>query len=245
MYDIPEGKRSTKGKSVMNFLSLSQEEKVTSVLPMPKDMKSASGSLMLVTKRGVAKKMKAASFHDVRRSGLIAVRLQKGDELIAALFVAAGNEISLVSSKGQSIRFKESDIREMGRGAAGVRAMKLSGADKVVGASVVTKESKSPELLVVTKLGYGKTTALKEYKVQKRGGSGIKTAKVTPKTGELIAGQIVGEGERGDGEAVVISQKGQVIRIALQEIPSLGRQTQGVRVMKLRPGDSIASFVVL
>ncbi len=245
MYDIPEGKRSTKGKSVMNFLSLSQEEKVTSVLSMRKDVKGASGSLMLVTKRGVAKKMKAASFHDVRRSGLIAVRLQKGDELIAALFVAAGNEISLVSAKGQSIRFKESDIREMGRGAAGVRAMKLSGADKVVGASVVKKETKSSELLVVTKLGYGKTTTLKEYKVQKRGGSGIKTAKVTAKTGELIAGRIVDDDERADGEAVVISQKGQVIRIALHEIPSLGRQTQGVRVMKLRPGDSIASFVVL
>ncbi len=245
MYDVPEGKRSTKGKAVVNFLSITDAEKISSVLPMRKIEKEGEKFLYMITKQGVAKKVDAASFHDVRRSGLISIKLQKGDELIAALLVGKGDEIFLSSAKGQSIRFKESDIRPMGRSAGGVRGMKLGSGDSIVGADVIQKGAKNVEVLVVSKNGYGKTTPAEEYKVQNRGGSGIKTVKVTPKTGPLIAARVISKTEDSDAEMVVISQKGQVIRTGVNEIPSLSRGTQGVRVMKLRDGDAIASFVCL
>jgi DNA gyrase subunit A len=243
MYEIPEGRRATKGKSIMNFLSLSSEESVTSVLAVRKAEKAADFSLMMITKNGVAKKCDAAAFKDVRRSGLIAITLKPEDSLISARFVGKGDDISLVTLSGQSIRFKESDVREMGRTAGGVAAVRLGKNDVVVSADVVTKGDKNTEILIVTEHGYGKTTPMKEYKVQKRGGSGIKTAKVTSKTGPIVCGIVLKEDERADGELVIMSQKGQVIKLPLKDVPTLGRQTQGVRVMKMREGDAIASVV--
>ena len=244
MYDIPEGRRATKGKSIMNFLSLSADEKVQSILPVPKSAKSQEGlSLVLITEQGVGKKMSADSFKDVRRSGLIAIRLEKNDALKSALLVEKGDDVLLGSHEGQSIRFKESDIREMGRAAGGVRAMSLGKGDVVVSVDPIKKGDTESAFLVMSQNGLGKKTSVKEYKVQKRGGSGVLTAKITAKTGKLIIGKIV-KGE-GEGEMVAISQKGQVIRVELSAIPSLGRQTQGVTVMKLRPGDSIASLTIL
>lgn len=246
MYEIPEGRRSTKGKAIVNFLALSGEEKISSVLPMRKNQKAGEKFLMMITKQGTAKKVDAASFHDVRRSGLIALRLNKGDELQNVLLVEKGDEIMLATTKGQSIRFKESDIRPMGRTAAGVRGMKLGSGDAIIGADVIPKGTKDREMLVVSRGGYGKTTEVGEYKVQKRGGSGIKTMNVTAKTGPVIASRIISKEEGvGEDEIVVISKKGQVIRTELKEIPSLSRSTQGVRIMKLRDGDAIASFVCL
>jgi DNA gyrase subunit A len=131
----------------------------------------------------------------------------------------------------------------MGRTAAGVRAVNLGKGDSVVSADVISKAQKDHEILVVMENGYGKTTPAKEYKVQKRGGSGIKTAKVTPKTGQVVGAAILSAEDRAEGELVVMSKKGQVIKLPLKDVPSLGRQTQGVRVMKLRSGDSIASIV--
>ncbi len=243
MYDIPEGKRATKGKSVMNFLALTESETVTTVLPVSKDTKERTRALLMVTREGIAKKVNAESFKDVRRNGLIAISLSSDDSLIATRFVEKGDEVVLVTSSGQSIRFKESDIREMGRTAQGVRAIKLGKGDYVVEADVVSKDEKIADILVVTQAGYGKRTALKEYKVQKRSGSGIKTAKVTSKTGKVVSGRVLLQKDVEEGELVVMSKKGQVIRLALKEVPSLGRQTQGVRVMKLRDGDAIASIV--
>lgn len=244
MYEIPEGRRATKGKSIMNFLSMTQEEKVTSVLAVRKDeWASGDWSLMMITKNGVAKKSDAVAFKDVRRSGLIAITLKDDDSLIAAKFVGSGDEVSLVTLHGQAIRFKESDVREMGRTAAGVGGMKLGKGDYIVSADVFRKDDKKTEVLIVTRQGYGKSTPSKEYKVQKRGGSGIKTAKVTSKTGEIVCGIILKEGERMEGELVIMSQKGQVIKLPLKDVPTLGRQTQGVRVMKMREGDAIASIV--
>ena len=240
MYDIPEGRRATKGKSIMNFLSLAGDEKVTSILPMPKEVKKNPISLMLITKNGTAKKMSGEGFKDVRRSGIISIRLDKGDELISALLTDKGDEVMVATAGGQSIRFKESDIREMGRTAGGVRGVKLGKADTVISVDVVKKDfAKEGFFLTMSENGFGKKTALKEYKVQKRGGSGIKTAKVTPKTGKLIVAKVL----KGDEEELIaMSKKGQVIRTALKDIPSLGRQTQGVTIMRLRGGDSIASF---
>ena len=251
-YEIPEGKRSTKGKAIVNFLSIGAEEKVTSVLPMRQSQKKGAlpaggqGFLYMITKQAQVKKVDATAFHDVRRSGLIAQKLQKNDQLIAALLVEKGDEIFLSTAKGQSIRFKESDVRAMGRAAGGVRVMRLGAGDTIVGADVIPKGSKGLEVLVVSRNGYGKATKTDEYKVQGRGGSGIKTINVTAKTGPLIASRIISkeEGVMAD-EIVVISKKGQVIRTGITEIPSLSRSTQGVRVMKLRDGDAIASFVCL
>ncbi|HVU80295.1 MAG TPA: DNA gyrase subunit A [Candidatus Paceibacterota bacterium] len=245
-YEIPEGKRSTKGRPVVNFLSVTPEERVTSVLPMRKNQKEGEKFLYMITKQGVVKKCDATAFHDVRRSGLIAQKLQKNDELIAALLVEKGDEIFLSTAKGQSVRFKESDVRPMGRAAGGVRGMKLGSGDTIVGADVVKKGIKNQEVLVVSRNGYGKTTSTDEYKTQNRGGSGIKTMNMTPKTGPVIAARIITKEEGvGEDEIVVISKKGQVIRTELKEIPSLSRSTQGVRIMKLREGDAIASFVCL
>ncbi len=242
MYDIPEGRRATKGKSIMNFLSLSAEEKVTSILPISKESKKGEGSLMLVTKDGTAKKMAIESFKDVRRSGIIAIRLDKDDKLISALLTQKGDEVIIATGKGQSIRFKESDVREMGRTAGGVTGIKLSKGDEVIGVDVIKKDHKDGAFLTMSANGFGKKTALKEYKVQKRGGSGVKTAKVTPKTGALIVAKVLAGEEE---ELIAMSKKGQVIRTALKDIPNLGRQTQGVTIMRLRAGDGIASIACI
>lgn len=244
MYELPEGKRATRGKSIMNFISLSEGERVTSILPMPKNLKDNKElSLLMVTEDGTGKKVSAASFHDVRASGIIAIKLSEGDKLVSVSAVTKGDSCMIVTTKGQSIRFKESDVREMGRTAGGVRVIKLRKGDRVIGAHPVPKEiEKEATLLTMGVNGYGKKTAIKEYKIQKRGGSGIKTSNVTAKTGEIIASAVVTGQEE---EAVAMSKKSQVIRLGLSEIPSLGRSTQGVRIMKLHPGDSIASFICL
>jgi DNA gyrase subunit A len=241
MYDIPEARRATRGKSIMNFLALGSEEKVTSILAMPKDKDQTSASLMLVTKNGTAKKMSSASFKDVRRSGIIAIRLDKDDSLISALITSKGDEVMIATTEGQSIRFKESDVREMGRTAGGVSGIRLGKGDEVIGVDVVKKDAEKGGFLTMSANGFGKKTDLKEYKVQKRGGSGVKTAKVTSKTGKLIVAKVLTSEE----ELIAMSKKGQVIRTALKDVPSLGRQTQGVTIMRLRSGDSIASLACI
>jgi DNA gyrase subunit A len=162
---------------------------------------------------------------------------------MSAHFVEKGDECILVTNGGQSLRFKESDIREMGRNAAGVRAIKLKKADFVVAVNVIIKDGKDGSLLVIMGNGYGKKTLLKEYKVQKRGGSGIKTAQITSKTGKLIAAKVISKEE--EEEIVAISKKSQVIRTDVKGISLLGRQTQGVRIMKLHDGDELASLTCL
>ncbi|MFH1454766.1 MAG: DNA gyrase subunit A [bacterium] len=242
MYELPEGKRATKGKAIVNYLSITGDEKITSVLAMPKELKNLKLSLVLVTKNGTAKRVDADAFKDVRRNGLIAITLDTGDELRSALFMSEGDQVILSTSGGQAIRFKDKDVRVMGRNASGVRGMKLDKGDFIVGTDVVKKEMKNPEFLVISANGYGKKTPIDEYKVQGRGGSGIITMKVTDKTGKIIASKVVTEEE---DEIAAISKKSQVIRVEIKEIPSLGRQTQGVRIMKLREGDSIASITCI
>ena len=242
MYEIPEGKRATKGKSIVNFISLGDGERVTSILAMPKDTKGSKQSLLMVTKLGVAKKVAADAFGDVRRSGLIAITLEAGDELLSARLCEKGDDIILATAEGQSIRFKESDVREMGRTAMGVTAMKLDKGDMIIGADIVKSGVKGIELLVMSANGFGKKTKIAEYKVQKRAGSGIKAMNVTPKTGKLMVSKVITETET---ELIAISKNSQVIRTGLDEVPALGRSTQGVRIMKLREGDSIASLTCL
>lgn len=244
MYDLPEGKRQSRGKSIMNFLPLAPEERITSILEVPK--KQVKVSLVMVTRKGVAKKVSLESFHDVRRSGIIAIKLGVGDALLAVRLVDKMSELIIVSEKGQAIRSKTNDYREMGRNATGVKAIRLApprrgeaAGDSVVAADVISPEAaRAGALVVLSENGYGKRSKLTEYKVQRRGGFGISTANITPKIGKIIDAKVVSNGEE---EIVAISKQGQVVRTGLNQIPVLGRRTQGVRVMKLRAGDRVAS----
>ena len=242
MHELPEGKKATKGKSVMNFLSISADEKITSILVFPKSAKEKESFLMMATKNGVVKKVDASNFKDVRRNGITAIRLEKGDELKFVKFVYKGDHFIIATKDGQSVMFKESDVRSMGRAAAGVRGIRLDDKDEVIGSDTVSAGGKNQFFLNMGSKGYGKKTDIKNYRIQKRGGSGIKTFKVTEKTGHLMVARIIGQEEE---ELIAISLKGQVIRTSLAEIPSLGRQTQGVRIMKMRPDDSIATMTCL
>jgi len=242
MYELPQGKRATRGKSIMNFLSISPDEKVTSILAVPKGAQWSNVSLMMATTEGMVKKVKADQFSDVRRSGIVAMKLGKNDKLLSCDFVSKGGSILLVTEKGQSIRFKESDVRDMGRAAGGVRGIKCGTNDRVASAAVIEGGTKILELLVVSEHGYGKKTKLSEFRIQKRGGTGIKCAKVTDKTGRIMNARAVTDNEK---EIIAISKNGQTIRIGIEEVPALGRQTQGVRIMKLKGGDSLASFTTL
>ncbi len=244
MYDLPEGRRATKGKSIMNFLPLSADEKVTSILPVQKGTIRNALSIVFVTFEGVTKRIAAKSLADVRRSGIIAISLKGNDRLVCAALAGEEDTVSVVSSKGQSIRFKAADVREMGRTAGGVRGMKVKKGDHIVSAEVIKSGAKNASLLVIMSKGYGKRTMMREYKVQGRGGSGIKTAEVTTKTGEIIGAKVLPD-NLSEQEIVVVSKKGQVIRTGAAEVPALSRATQGVRIMKMRTGDSIASMVAL
>ncbi len=244
MYEIPEGKRATKGKSIMNFLPLAGVESVTSVLAVPKGAALQASSVVLTTLCGVVKRVSAKSFTDVRRSGIIALNLKKDDTLVSANLAGETDTVSIVTAKGQSIRFEAEDVREMGRTAGGVRGVSLKKGDRVVSAEVIPAMAKGATLLVIMSKGYGKRTLMSEYKVQGRGGSGIKTAEVTPKTGEIIGAKVL-IGDLAEEEIVVVSKKGQVIRTSAASISQLSRATQGVRIMKLYEGDSIASMVAL
>lgn len=241
-YEIPESTRTAKGNAVVNFLQLAQNEEVTEVVPFNKedDVKF----LLMTTEQGVVKKTKIEDFDNVRRSGLNAINLHSGDKLKWVKPTTGTDEVVLVTSNGQSIHFKESDVRAMGRSAAGVRAIKLKKDDKVVGADVAFKKQKGTQLLIITENGLGKRTDLKFYKVQKRGGGGIKTANITDKTGKIVSGYIVNEVDN-DLDIIITSTKGQIIRISLKDIPVLSRATQGVRVMRPKSGDFISATTIL
>ena len=241
-YEIPESSRIAKGQAIVNFLQIAPEEKITAMIPYNKD--DGYKFFFMTTRAGVVKKSKIEEFDNVRRSGLIAIGLEKGDTLNWVKPTTGTDEITISTASGQAIRFKESDVRPMGRGAAGVRGIKLKGSDLVVGMDAVLKGQKGNQLLIITENGYGKRTDLKFYKIQKRGGSGIRTASVTNKTGKLTGANIVNIDDI-EGDLLVTSQQGQIIRIPLASISVLGRATQGVRVMKPQPGDRVAASAVL
>ncbi|MCC6639211.1 DNA gyrase subunit A [Candidatus Falkowbacteria bacterium] len=242
-YEIPPASRTAKGQALVNFLNLAPHEKVSSIISLD-DMKKFK-FLMMVTREGTIKKTTIEDFTNVRKSGLIALKLHSGDVLEWVKPTTGADEISLVTMHGNSIRFKEGDIRPMGRAAAGVRGIRLKDKDSVVGMDILPKGQKDADydLLVIMENGYGKRTILDEYKVQKRGGSGIKTANITSKTGNIVCAYVVNNKEPGDG--IIISQKGQVIRLSLKEVNQLGRATQGVRVMKFRIEDDKVSSLAL
>ncbi len=258
-YEIPETNRVARGQAMVNFLELGPKEEVNALVALKENLKNkkkgevrttlANGDenyLVMTTKDGIIKKTAIEDFANVRRSGLIAIKLGKDDFLRWVKPSSGNDEIILITAKGQSVRFKEKDARPMGRAASGVRGLRLKKGDAVIGMEVIGAKAKAQnaklELLVVMENGYGKKTQLKQFKVQRRGGSGIKAAQVTPKTGLIVAAEIL---EAGLEDVIAISQQGQVIRTSLVSISLLGRATQGVRIIKLDKGDKVASVTCL
>ncbi len=250
VYEIPEGARVARGRGLLNFLELSTEEKVLSLVPTEKNQQeseSAKKYLVMVTKNGRIKKTALEEFGNVRRSGIISIKLEKGDLLKKVVKTTGEDDIILVTKNGASIRFKEKDIRPMGRAAAGVRGINLKKGDEVAGMEVIENQKSSIKnqkeknyLLVVMENGYGKRTEVSQYRMQGRGGSGIKTANITAKTGKIVFSYIL-EDDAAQQDLIVISQRGQVIRTPIKSISILGRATQGVRIMRLDAGDKVAS----
>ena len=244
VYEIPEGTRVAKGRGLLNFLEITPQDNVMSLFAAgKKDAEQGMKYLFMVTKNGIAKKTAIDEFKNVRRSGLIAISLKKGDALRAVRKTTGEDEILVVTKKGQSIRFREKDVRSMGRGAAGIHAMRLKKGDEVVGVDVVphsgqAKGSQESYLLVVMENGYGKRTGVREYRIQTRGGSGVKTANVTQKTGEVVYAKVLCGQEE---DLMVISRKGQVIRTPIDSIAKISRGTQGVRIMRMDEGDKVVS----
>ncbi|OGN10040.1 MAG: DNA gyrase subunit A [Candidatus Yanofskybacteria bacterium RIFCSPHIGHO2_02_FULL_41_11] len=239
-YEVPESSRQSKGKALANFLQISPSDVITAVVPIPKDSK---GFLFMATEKGVIKKVDMDAFSAVRKNGMIAIKLKGDDSLGWVLSTSGNDQIMMVTSDGNSIRFKEKDVRPMGRVAGGVIGIRLDKDSKVVGADVVPSGvEKGLDILCVMENGYGKRTDLKQYKVQARGGKGIMTAKITTKTGKLVSAHITSEENK---EIIAVSRKGVVIRTSIESISILGRATQGVRVMRLESGDALASVVVV
>ena len=242
-YEIPESSRTARGQAIVNFLQISQEEKITEMISLNKD--DAYKYLFMATSNGTVKKSKLDEFENVRRSGLIAITLEKGDVLGWVWPTTGSDEVVMTTADGQSVRFKESDVRPMGRNAGGVRGMKLKDEkDKIVGMDIIGKDAKDMELLVLSQNGYGKRSALKQFKTQKRGGSGMKAMKVTPKTGDIV-GALVTSMANIEDDLILTSEKGTIIRVPFKSVPLLGRVTQGVRVMKPQAKDGVAAFTIL
>lgn len=242
-YELPQATRVAKGQAIMNFLQLGQTERIEAVITLSKDLKE-SGYLAMTTKKGLVKKTAIADFANVRRSGLIAIKIKAGDELMSVRRTEGNDDIVVATVKGQAIRFSEKDVRVMGRAASGVRGIRLKGTDFVIGMDTVSKDDKVGELMTITENGFGKRTPLNNYKTQSRGGSGIRNAKITPKNGEVISANVLNKDEM-TGDIVVISEKGQIIRLPLKDVPTHGRDTQGVRIMRLKPSDKIAATAIV
>jgi DNA gyrase subunit A len=243
-YELPASTRIARGKALANFLELQKDEYVTAIVSLAREEKSESKEdnfLVMATQNGIIKKTPVSDFENVRRSGLIALRLKRGDILQWVGISGGGDEIIMTTKNGQSIRFSEKDVRPMGRVAAGVKGITLKGDDKLAATDIITKDDVKRELLIVTESGYGKKTAVSLFKQQKRGGAGVKSANITEKTGKITSARVVREAD----ELIAISGKGHVIRTALKSIPKLGRATQGVRIMKLAEGDKVASVALV
>jgi len=242
-YEIPATTRSAKGQALPNFLELASNERVTAVQALPS--KDESGAfLVMTTKNGIIKKTSRDDFTNIRRSGLKAITLKDNDTLEWVAVSTGKDNVLLTTAQGQAIHFNEQDIRPMGRTAAGVRGMKLKSDDQIVAMHIVpTRTTGQLQLLVITQKGFGKRTPVSDYRIQKRGGSGIKTANVTDKTGQLVRADMVNKQDLKTTDILIVSEKGQVIRIPANSVSQQGRATQGVKVMSpTAQSGSIATF---
>lgn len=235
-YEVPAAGLQAKGVAAVNLLQLQPEEKITSIIRHAKDAKD-DGYLFMATIKGTIKKTPLKDYANIRTNGLIAIKLDDGDELRWIKKTTGENDVIISTSAGQAVRFNETDARPMGRAARGVRGVRLRPNDCVVGMDIVDDDSRS--LLVISQNGYGKATKVTNFPSHKRGGVGIKAAVVTAKTGPIITVRTL---EPDASEVLMISNNGQTIRVGLKDIPTLGRTTQGVRIMRLADGDGVSSI---
>jgi DNA gyrase subunit A len=225
-YEIAESSRISKGSAVINLLNIESGEKIESFVVYKPDLKD--GFVFLTTRKGTVKKSALKEFANIRRSGMIAIKLEKDDELVWSNFTTGDNLILIVSKEGKAIKFAEGEVRSTGRDTMGVRGIKLLTNDQVIGMDVISK-GVNPDLLTIMQNGLGKKTEVKQFPSQSRGGQGVKVAKVTERTGQVAIAQVI---PQLAAEVIITSLKGQVVKLGLVQIPKLSRDTQGVILMR-------------
>jgi len=241
VHEVPKATKTARGTPIINLLNLRPEEKVMTMMIIRHEPK-ADEFLIMATERGTVKKTALKDFTNVRKSGMIAIKLVEGDRLNWVRMVSFDDQIMLVSMDGKGIRFQQTEVRPMGRASQGVRGIRLKGEDRVVDMGIVSDEQ-NDRLLVIMENGIGKSTKANEYRLQSRGGSGVKTATLSAKTGKLISGKILSAERIMD--LIIISKQGQTIRMSLEEVPVQGRATQGVRLMRMSKEDLVASVSLI
>ena len=247
-YEVPQASLTAKGTAAVNLLNMHPDEKITEVIKYNEDNQQSDDKsddeadeyLFMATKNGTIKKTAMKNYANVRSNGLITIKLDPGDELKWVKPTTGKNDIIISTSAGQAIRFNEADVRAMGRSAMGVRGMRLRPKDEVVGMDIVTDPKQ--KLIAVSANGYGKSTLVANFPTHKRGGVGIKVAAVTAKTGPIVAVHTL---DPEASEVIMMSSNGQAIRVAVKDIPTLGRATQGVRIMRMAEGDTVASIGIV
>lgn len=237
-FQIPYSSRMSKGLPIVNLLNFEENEKYTAVLNVEPNI-DKDGFILFATRQGIIKKTEISAFKNIRTNGIIALILNEGDELFDVAITDGEKDIILGTSNGKAIRFSESDIRPMGRISAGVRGIKVEDNEMVVGMAVVNTDA--DEIIIVTEKGYGKRTNVDDFRVQIRGGKGVKALNMTEKNGKLVALTTV----RGDEDLIVITDKGMIIRTHLDQILTIGRDTQGVRLIMLNEGQSVANIAIV
>ena len=247
-YEVPQASLTAKGTAAVNLLNMHPDEKITEIIKYNEDNQQSDNKsddeadeyLFMATKNGTIKKTAMKNYANVRSNGLITIKLDPGDELKWVKPTTGKNDIIISTSAGQAIRFNEADVRAMGRSAMGVRGMRLRPKDEVVGMDIVTDPKQ--KLIAVSANGYGKSTLVANFPTHKRGGVGIKVAAVTAKTGPIVAVHTL---DPEASEVIMMSSNGQAIRVAVKDIPTLGRATQGVRIMRMAEGDTVASIGIV
>jgi|SRR3989344_4258118 len=231
-FKIPEGSRYAKGKGIVNLISLQDDERINSILPLP--LFSDSLNLLFITKKGMLKKTSLSRFSKPRKKGIIAIKLKDKDELVNVKLIPSGINIIIASKKGNAVKFKESDARVMGRNSSGVRGIRLREKDEVIGLEIAKADA---TLLTITEKGFGKRTQMEEYRLIRRGGKGVTNIKITEKNGLVVGIKTVMDND----ELMCITRKGVIIRFKATDVSVIGRHTQGVRIMKLREDDSVVA----
>ncbi|WP_409227365.1 DNA gyrase subunit A [Gudongella sp. SC589] len=230
-YEIPEGSRTSRGTAIVNLLQLNADEKISAIIPLYKQ--DPDSNLVMVTREGTIKKTELEQFVNIRKNGLIAISLHDGDELISVRLTDGNQDLIVVTHGGMAIRFHETDVRNMGRTAMGVKAMTLNEGDAIVSMEIVEDDK---YLLVISEKGFGKRTELSEYKAQNRGGKGLITYSIKEKTGEIVSAKVVSDQD----EVMMITMNGTIIRLAIKDITIMGRNTQGVTLMRTKEDKIVA-----